>query len=160
MQGLILNKEQEFYSLFSTLFDKIKEFALDYNWLISNAECYPQKIKYNEKLNQRYCWLSGMELASILVDEDFQWVWGVLSGFDKMFLADEVLKYPLPYTDGYEGFWKNPINLQHPLAEVEIVAFDSKCTLFISKKNIIIQKIASFYPQLIDLEKYNIYNCQ
>jgi len=62
----------------------------------------------------------------------------------------------LPYTDGYEGFWKNPINLQHPLAEVEIVAFDSKCTLFISKKNNIIKKIASFYPQSKDLEKYNI----
>ena len=34
---------------------------------------------------------------------------------------------------GYDGFWKNPVSIQHPLAELEIVAWDSTLTLLISR---------------------------
>lgn len=54
--------------------------------------------------------------------EDFQWIWGVLSGFEKHIELDDVLRSELPYADGYAGFWKNPVTIQHPLADVEIVA--------------------------------------
>ncbi|MBB6713395.1 hypothetical protein [Clostridium gasigenes] len=49
----------------------------------------------------------------------------MLSGSPQNITIDEILKYPLPYADGYKGFWKNPISLQHPLVEIEIVPWDS-----------------------------------
>jgi hypothetical protein len=46
---------------------------------------------------------------------------------------EEILRYGLPFADGYKGFWVNNVGIQHPLAEVEIVAWDSSLTLLISK---------------------------
>ena len=35
-------------------------------------------------------------------------------------------------------YWHNPVSMQHPLAEIEIVAGDSSWTIFISKQDDII----------------------
>lgn len=156
MKGLILNKGEPYFSSFSKVFKNIKELSKDYNWLISNAECYPQKVESREKLNMAaYAWMKGDELVQLLCQEDFQWVWGVLSGFNKNVQLNEILKYELPYADGYLGFWKTPLTIQHPLAEVEIVAWDSSCSLFISKSDKIIGEIATIYSKAEDLNLYN-----
>lgn len=87
--------------------------------------------------------------------EDFQWIWGVLSGFDKNIDIKEVLNYSLPYADSYEGFWKKPLSLQHPLASLEIVAWDSSSTSIISKDRKIINDFRLKFPLSEDLETYN-----
>ncbi len=63
----------------------------------------------------------------------FRGTGGVLSGFKREIPLQEVLSYGLPYADSYDGFWKNPVSIQHPLAELEIVAWDSTLTLLISR---------------------------
>lgn len=155
MKGLILNKGEPYYSSFTKLFKEVEQLSRDYNWLISNAECYPQKFEYVEKLKMPYTWIRGQELSQMLCLDEFQWIWGVLSGFNKNVKLSEILKYELPYADGYTSFWKSPLTMQHPLAEVEIVAFDSSCSLFISKSHKIIERIAAVYSQAEDLEQYN-----
>jgi hypothetical protein len=78
--------------------------------------------------------LSGSELTAIVGHEDFQWICAVFSAFEKDIPLETILKHPLPYADGNPGFWKNPLTIQHPLAQIEIVAFDSSLTLFLSRK--------------------------
>lgn len=156
MKGLIVDKGEQYYSTFLKVFKKVRILSENYNWLVSNAECYPQIDQYREKLSKPYAWMTGEEVLMMLEIEDFQWIWGVISGFDKKIMLDEVLKEKLPYADGYANFWDNPITIQHTLAEVEIVAWDSTCMLFISKNDEIIENISELYPLGEDLAKYNI----
>lgn len=55
----------------------------------------------------------------------------------------------------FSGFWRNPITIQHPLAEVEIIAWDRTCTLFISKNDAIIDEISAIYPCGQSLEEHS-----
>lgn len=68
---------------------------------------------------------------------------------------DEVKKYDLPYADGYEGFWQENVSIQHPLATIEIVAWDSTCTLFISKDDKLADNFRRVFLMSVDLAMYN-----
>ena len=155
MKGIILDKGEKGFSLFGRVFDNINVLSEKYNWLISYPVCCPSDKELFETFTENYVWLSGKKLKEILHTEDFLWIWGVLSGFPENITLEDILKYPLPYADGYTGFWENPITLQHPLSEIELVAWDSTCTLFISKNDCVIEDISKIYPQAEDLEKYN-----
>ena len=113
------------------------------------------KSKSFEKLFYReYCWISGEELSEIIAQEDFQWIWAVLSGFEKDIPLSEVLKHSLPTVD-YTGFWDVPPAMQHPLAAVEIVPFDSSFTLFLSRDKQLTDSYISAFPQSEELAAYN-----
>jgi hypothetical protein len=47
------------------------------------------------------------------------------------------------------------IQIQHPLAEIEIVPWDSSLVLVLSKNDSIISKFKENYPQAIELVKFN-----
>ena len=103
-----------------------------------------------------YSFLSGEELTRIVTEDDSQWIWGILSGFEINIPLDEILKYPLPDADGYKGFWKNPPSIQNPLASMEIVAWDSSCVLLLSTEKEIVEKFKSHeFPDCQDLSEYN-----
>ena len=155
VEGIILDSGEKGYSYFGKIFNEITILSENYNWLISYPECYPTKVKLKDMEIKEYIWLSGVELKRMLQFEDFQWIWGVFSGFPKNITLENVLKFPIPYADGNDVFWKNPITLQHPLSEIELVAWDSSCTLFISQNDSVIEKILTVYKHAKDLEKYN-----
>ena len=46
--------------------------------------------------------------------------------------------------------------IQHPLAEIEIVAWDSSCTLFMSKNEGLAEAFMEAFPMSEDLERYNL----
>lgn len=127
-----------------------------YNWLITNMECYPSDKEIVKKLNNEYCWIEGKDLLQLLDKEKFQWIWGVFSAFPKDVERKEVLKYNYPYADGYKGFWKNPITLQHPLAVTEVVAWDGSIILVIAKKNEVVNTFIEKNSFAQDLEEYNM----
>lgn len=81
---------------------------------------------------------------------------GVFFAFSKEIKLEEVLKYDYSYADGYKGFWKNPIGLQHPLAVSEVVAWDGSLILVISKKDEVINALIQDSVMVQDLEKYNM----
>lgn len=155
MRGIILQDRECYYTFLKDIFALIDNVQTEYNWLISDYECYPQKSKYFELLQGDYCWISGKELTDMVEDENFQWIWGVFSGFPKNISRDEIFSYKLPQSEGYSGFWKNPISIQHPLASIEIVAWDSTLTLIISKEDGFFTKIKERDIKIEDLELYN-----
>lgn len=155
MKGAILEKSENGFTFLKNIFLFIRNAQIEYNWLITAYECYPENKSYAEMLSKEYCWISGKQLTEMVNEENFQWIWGVLSAFPPNISLEEVLKYQLPEADGYSGFWKNPISIQHPLAEIELVAWDGSLTILISKKDTIIEEFQRNSPLSEDLEKYN-----
>jgi len=168
--GVIDTASNRIYTQLKTVFDAIDNLA-EYNFLITGTEI----IAHSDKLDALntgmhwkledgksiaipapdYYFLSGEELTRIIAEDDSQWIWGVLSGFEKSIPLDEILKYPLPEAEGYEGFWKNPFSMQHALASVEIVLWDSSCILLLSTEKEIIEKFKKAFPKCQDLSEYN-----
>lgn len=64
------------------------------------------------------------------------------------------MKHDLPYAENYEGFWSKPIDMQHPLARIEIVPWDSSMTMIFSDDMSIIDSFKTAYPYSEDLEDY------
>lgn len=172
--GAIDQNNRPIYTYISQVFAAIHGEQKNYNWLITDSECYPksenlQKLLYTRQFfihnedgtflhyeRPEYNFLSGEELTAVIQEEDFQWIWGVFSGFDKDIPLDEILTYPLPEADGYGGFWKNPLSLQHPLATVEIVPWDSALTLFLSTRKDLVDRFMAETPGCRDLAEYNL----
>ena len=153
MYGAILEKGQKYYTNLKIIFDKLENIE-NYNWLITDWECN-QDVR---ELKDNYCWLTGLEFEAILSKyNDLQWIWGVITGFDKTIKLDDILKFNLPKAEN-ESFWHNPISIQHPLAGIEIVAWDSSLVLVISKNKSEIDKFKHSFNLSEDLEQYNIKN--
>ncbi len=165
-------ESSRYYTHLKAVFNAIENKQSEYNWLITDTEI----VAHSDKLaalntgvhwqhengkpvaisSPEYCFLSGDELTKIITEDDSQWIWGVLSGFDKSIPLDEILKYPLPEADGYEGFWKNPPSIQHPHASVEIVPWDSSLVLVLSKDKAIVDSFRMAFPKSQDLCEYNL----
>lgn len=158
MRSAILEKGESYYTHMRKVFNAIENEQLKYNWLITNCECYPQDSSIDELFSKEYILISGKQLTEIIYDEDFQFIWGVFSGFSPEVTPEDVLKYDLPFADGYEGFWIDNVGIQHPLAQVEIVAWDSSLTLLISKDDILIQKFRNNFSLSEDLSELNARN--
>lgn len=152
--GAINEKGEKYFTYIDRVFEAINNKQMDYNWLITDCVCYPKDPKIDEMLNRKYCWMSGEELTALVTKDNFQWIWAVLSAFDKSVELTEVLKYDLPYADGYPGFWETPINIQHPLAQMEIVPWDSSLTLLFSKNKEDVDAFLKYYPHSEPLEDY------
>lgn len=157
MKGAILRRGERYYTCFSGIFSAVGQIAREYNWLVTDYENYPEELKpYERSLGkERYFWVEGETLAEIVAEEDVPWYWGVLSGFKKEVPLEEVVSHGLPYADGYSGFWKNPVSIQHPLAELELVAWDSGMCLVIGRDDPVVQNFRKAYPLSEDLEEYN-----
>ncbi len=159
ISGAILEKGEELYTRFEKIFRAAGNFQKDYNWLITDCEAYPKRpghyVRITQSKHGNYAWISGEELTDIIRRDDFQWVWGVLSGFRKDVPKEEILKYPEPYANGYSGFWKPELSIQHPLAEIELVAWDSALTLIFSREEKIVKAFRAAFPLSEDLKEYN-----
>lgn len=157
--GARSSKDEKSYTYLKKIFEAIDNKQKDYNWLITNYECYP-RIREIEEIfkNREYCWLSGEELTEIIEKDDFQWVWGILSGFDKSIGLSEILECGLPCEDNYNEYFKNPLSLQHPLASTEIVPFDSSYVMILSKDKEIVDSFMKIYSCSDDLVKANSEN--
>lgn len=169
--GVIDEKSKRYYTYLKDVFASIDNRQLEYNWLITDTEIIGHS-KELDALNTNVHWqyengkpvavpapeynfLSGEELTTIVSQDDSQWIWGVLSGFDKSISLEQILKFPLPKSEEYEGFWKNPPSIQHPLASVEIVPWDSSLVLVLSKNKEIVESFKAAFPKSQDLSDYN-----
>ena len=153
--GAIDEKSRRCYTYLKEIFDAISNKQMEYNWLITDSEIYTSVEELSRLETADYSFISGEELTEIVTNDDSQWIWGVLSGFDKCIPKEEILKYPLPKADGYPGFWKNPLTIQHELASIEIVPFDSYLVLLFSKEKEIVDCFRKAFPKSRDLSEYN-----
>ena len=153
IKGAILCNGESCYTKLGKFFANMNNFQKNYNWLITNVECYPENKEYVELLYNKYCFLTGEQLSKIVENEDFQWIWGVFSGFEKNINLEVILNYSLPYANGNKNLWKN-LNMQHPLSSIEIVAWDSSLTLIKSTNNDIIDCFFDKFSLAESLSKY------
>lgn len=154
--GLIDQNDQKYYTYLSKVFKGLGDVQKQYNWLITDCEAYPQDMEAEAMLNEEYRWISGEDFSEMIEKEDFQWVWAVLAGFEKNIALEKVLKYPLPEVrDGGGTYCKNPISIQHPLAVIEIIPFDSAYTVILSRDKSIIDHYKTIYPKTQDLTDFN-----
>ncbi len=152
--GTIIQKGERYYTHLKKLFESIGNAQLNYKWLITYAECYPSDEETARLFENEYVILSGHELTEIIENEDFQWIWGVFSAFDPSVSDYDILKYKLPDSE-HRGYWENPLALQHPLAEMEIAAFDSSYTLILTRDTALPDSFKTFYPDAEDLSILN-----
>lgn len=152
--GAINEIGEKYFTYIDRVFEAINNKQMDYNWLITDCECYPKDPKIDEMLNRKYCWMSGEELTALVTKDNFQWIWAVLSGFEKSIDLSEVLKYDLPKCKDNYNMWKTPITMQHPLAQIEIVPFDGSGTLLFSRNEEIIDAFRNYFQFSKKFEEY------
>lgn len=124
-----ISKEDEYY--YTDMLKVIKAIGgknLDYNWLITEIE-----TSTGDYFEDEYIILTNEELLDKLESKKIQWIWGTFSAIPKKYKQEEILKYNLP---GVENIDKKEIKPQHPLAEIEIIAYDSTFVQIIAKDEI------------------------
>lgn len=140
-----ISKEDEYY--YTDMLKVIKAIGgknLDYNWLITEIE-----TSTGDYFEDDYIILTNEELLDKLESKKIQWIWGTFSAIPKKYKQEEILKYNLP---GVENIDKKEIKPQHPLAEIEIIAYDSTFVQIIAKEEIA-KRFKKIYPGAKELLK-------
>jgi hypothetical protein len=150
------SNKMQFFTNLQPVFEAFGGRQRDFNWLISDMECnrYPDdRLPYD--LERKPFLLSGEELTEIVNNNTIQFIWAVLSGFDKGIKIDINNLAVCPYADGNNGLWVPKPQIQHPLATVEIVCWDSSLTLLLSQDDDLTNRFRSYFTDAQDLNEYN-----
>lgn len=139
MNRCISKGEDDYYTDILKVVNAIGGRNLDYNWLITEIETSTGDYFYEE-----YVILSNDELLDNLENKKIQWIWETFSAIPKKYRQEEILKYNLP---GVENIDKKEIKIQHPLAEIEIIAYDSTFVQLIAKDKTIAEKLKKLYKK-------------
>lgn len=123
---------------------------LEYGWLGVHEDGEPVPF-----VGSGPHWLTGEELTRLVADNEMQFVWAVLSGFPPGESLDLTRLEVVPYADGNPGFWVDEPRIQHPLAEVEIVCWDSTSTLLLCRDRSVGESFRRYFPEAVDLAEYN-----
>ena len=78
MKGAVIYRGEKYFTFLKKIFDSIENVQKNYNWLITGYECYPQNIKYVERLSKEWCWITGKELTKMKQK--------IFSGYGEFFL--------------------------------------------------------------------------
>lgn len=139
MNRCISKGEDDYYTDILKVVNAIGGRSLNYNWLITEIETSTGDYFYEE-----YVILSNDELLDNLENKEIQWIWGTFFAIPKKYKQEEILKYNLP---GVENIDKKEIKIQHPLAEIEIIAYDSTFVQLIAKDKTIAEKFKKLYKK-------------
>jgi hypothetical protein len=147
------NCRMKYFTDLRLVFEAINQRQLEFNWLISDLQ-YLGPDDADNILNDPH-WICGAELTRIVETHDLQFIWAVLSGFDPSVQIDLTKLQTSPFADGNAELWSEMPQIQHPLAEVEIVCWDSTSTLLLCKDDTLTQSFRRFFPEAVDLNTYN-----
>lgn len=150
MKRYISKYDDKNYTYMLKLMNSIGGRGLKYNWLITNIEVYPNDKNINNKLDGEYLILSNDELLNMLEKEDFQWIWGIFSAIPLNAEEKEILEYNLPSEKNIHLSYKSSIEIQHPLADIEIDCIDSTYFAIIFKDSKLEGDFLKSYPNVIE----------
>lgn len=149
MISLIL-EEEDFNSINTRkLFEIFEVNKNKYNWLISDIESYDEKLNNSQKQS---IFFSSGELKSEILDKDIGFIWAVFSAIPKNISRDDIEKY-IPIADGNREIWSQPSPL-HPLADSEIIFFDSTFLVIKSKDDLLYDKLKEYFPSIVTMLDY------
>ncbi len=158
MSGLLLehSRQMPYFTDLRLLFQALNNRQLEFNWLITDLTCnfYPPELQPALYVPGNL-WFSGEELTRLVQQYEIQFEWGVLSGFPAHVVLDLDGLEVEPYADGNGALWSAEARIQHPLAEVEIICWDSSAVLFRSQDMDLITRFQAFFPDAVDLDRYN-----
>lgn len=136
------------------IFDALDGRQREFNWLITEHECYSWPS--NEDIfNKEIVFLSGDELTNMVTHNNIQFVWGILSAFDKSINIDINNLSVIPTFDGEWKYGGENVHTQHPLATAEIICVDSSYTIFLSKDEDLSNRFLRHYSDAQDLHQWN-----
>lgn len=127
MKRLISINDRDSYTLMLEILNALN-IPVDYKWLITGIEAYPNDSRFSKKLDDQNnpLILTNSKLVSELEKEDFQWIWGTLSLFEENITEDQIRQFDVPdICANPEMFITDIPIIQHPLAILEINPFDS-----------------------------------
>ena len=155
VHGAISQYGDRAYTDMAEVFAALGNIQENYNWLISNFELN-QEVEELYGQDSPYCWFTGQELAELLAKyPSLQWIWGFFRGFDKSISREEVMSHSQAFEAEFEGFWTNPVSIQHPLADIEIVPWDSTLVLLVGKDEKLVEQFKQNFEPCVDLAQYN-----
>ncbi|MEW4235203.1 hypothetical protein Q0N71_18320 [Bacillus thuringiensis] len=144
------------YTVLASVFDSFQGREKDFNWLITDMEIVAHQeeklIRDYPKMSHPIVWIAGEDLSNLVKKYNPQFIWGVLSAFDKSINIDINNLLVEPYANGNEGLWVPSPNIQHPQAKLEIVCWDSYVTLFFSKDEDIDDKFQDYFKSAKKLD--------
>ncbi len=149
MKRYISTKDRKFYTHMQEIILALGGRDLPYKWLISSIEAGIVKTaKYADMVEKHeYLILSNAELIEMLTEDDFQWIWAVFSAIPEQRSDAEILEYELPSVDNQAIYKKDAAIIQHPLAEMEIVAVDSSCVSIVARDAQMAEKFKGLFPK-------------
>lgn len=158
MKGALLMTGEEYFTDMKRMLTGIKNVE-KYNWLITDFEGDPASPKLEAQLLSPtgYCFLSGEELQKIVKTKKFQWEWAILTAFAPTVKLEDILRYELPNTTN-ETFFDERVVMQHPYAEMELIAYDSTMFICIAKSYAQVKYFREKFPLSVDLRDYNLGN--
>jgi small nuclear ribonucleoprotein (snRNP)-like protein len=136
------------------IFDALGGRQREFNWLITEQECsyWTSDI---DIFNKELIYLSGDELTDIVTQNNIQFIWGILSAFDKSVNIDINNLSVIPTFDGEWKYGGEDVHTQHPLATAEIVCVDSSYTIFLSKDEDLLNRFLKHFSDAQDLHQWN-----
>lgn len=135
------------------VFKAIGDQQQNYNWLITNIECNHDPDSRMQYPYSDYVWMSGKEITELVYKHDIQFIWAVFSGFEPHIHLEDILKEPLPSAENPD-LWGTHPKVQHSMATLEIVAWDSTLTLLLSKEVSISRSFRRSFPEAKDLDEH------
>jgi hypothetical protein len=155
MRGLRIDRSRSgYFTSFKEIISALSGIKSSYNWLLTSYECnvYPKDFISPD---DNYLWLTAEDFNRIAtMTSDIQLIWGVLSAFPESITLDEVLDSPLPIAEGNAAIWGRKLIIQHPLAVLELVSWDSSELLVTAKDEKLLRSFLVDYPDAIDLDSY------
>lgn len=151
--GAIDGESLRSYTLLRDLLPAMEPVLKAYNWLVTDCVCNTVNRIADRIERMGYCWMTGDELVEFAKTDSTQFIGGVFSGFSKDTAPERVLEEELPVWE-QPGFWYEPLNLQHPLARVELVPWDSTYVLALSRDKDVIDRFRAALPKSEDLTNY------
>lgn len=142
------SKYVDYYTFLDRVFAAIPELQ-EMDWLITDLA-----LNYvdDPRLFEEPIIIDGMSLNEILQKTKMQFDWAVLSGYSEKLT---VIPEDYPYADGNPNFWVGSPKPQARGAQIEIVCWDSSCTLFINISPSLAEKLKEIYPDIKDLDREN-----
>lgn len=139
------------------VFAAISQRQREFNWLLTECEGWPKhaKAKVQPFAEIDAQWFSGEQLTSQVNQSETQFLWAVFSGFPLHVAIDTENLATRPFADGNRDFWSDAPQIQHPLAEIEIVCWDSSATILLSRDPTIGISFRKYFPEAVDLDEYN-----
>ena len=144
------------HTVLASVFDSFQGREKEFDWLITDMEIVAHQeeklIRDYPKMSYPIFWIAGEDLSNLVKKYNPQFIWGVLSAFDKSINIDINNLLVEPYANGNEELWVPSPNIKHPQATLEIVCWDSHITLFFSKDEDIDDKFQDYFKSAKKLD--------